>query len=518
MWRWIPKSWFPSRGDRASARPSATEQFEVTWRELLVAALSEVCHKEDLNFVQAIALLPALGTDRLLAFDRRMRVGWYTHANYPVRAQGLALATLEDPIEGAAHLFTASCHGNGFIRERALLAFEHSPGVLALVAALIRCDDWVPAVRQAAVRLLIRLVDSESAELLFDQLPLLLRLQQRQRIVEQAWPQQIEPTLRSPRFRQARWRSTLSTEPIARAFAYRLVLDSDPDRSEEVLRNACADLHPRVALWGLANLIARLDVGVAREVLKSALRHKNAAVRADAVRKYAALEPADLRSKLDAIIFDGSRGPRDAAAYLLMQLFHVSALQSWRLAIDLEAPRRVHAALAALSYVAEPEDAGRLVPFLQDSSARMRAMALLGLARTKSPTFDRYVQQALNDSSGLVVRCALKALSREGQLLGLRDLANAYLAASSERVRRQLIRAARLLGKWDALAFLLPLLSGQDSVVTREEIDRWLQAANRRFTALDSARRSSLQAQLAETSLDRRDRQWRRLDELLSQS
>jgi hypothetical protein len=46
--------------------------------------------------------------------------------------------------------------------------------------------------------------------------------------------------LLSPRFRDSRWHSTKLPDAAVRAFGYRLVLQVDPDRSEEVFRIACA--------------------------------------------------------------------------------------------------------------------------------------------------------------------------------------------------------------------------------------------------------------------------------------
>jgi hypothetical protein len=397
------------------------------------------------------------------------------------------------------------------------VAFEHYPGRPALVAALIRCDDWVPAVQKAALALLIRLVESERAELLFDHLSLLLRLQQRHRVSEHVWPAHIEPTLRARRFRDARWRSTKSADPDIRAFAYRLVFDADTDCSQEVLRGACGDLHPRVALWGLASIKAHVEGPSGLDLLRLAMRHNNAAVRADAVRKYAAMESGDLRVELERAIFDSSRGPRDAAAYWLGRLFHGSAPQRWRVAIDSRDEAHVHIGVTALSYVAELEDVARLSPFLDHSSARIRALALRGLIRAKSPRADDWLRQALNDSSGLVVRCALNLLARDGQLLTRAELESAYGGASNDRVRRQLLRASRRLEKWDALLFLVPLLSSADAGIAGEEIDHWLEAANRRFTALDSGTRASLMAHLAQITPGGLDRRWQRLDQVMSQ-
>jgi hypothetical protein len=63
-------------------------------------------------------------------------------------------------------------------------------------------------------------------------------------------------------------------------------------------------------------------------------------------------------------------------------------------------------------------------------------------------------------------------------------------------VRRQLLHESRFLGKWETLAFLLPLMETEDEAVASVEIDRWMQSANRQFTAPESAMRGRLEAAL----------------------
>ncbi len=229
------------------------------------------------------------------------------------------------------------------------------------------------------------------------------------------------------------------------------------------------------------------------------------------MRRYASLGSEDLREQLEESIFDSSRGPRDAAAHLLESLFHSSALQRWRQVIDAGASKPLTVVVTAMSYVAEFEDVERLEPFLNDPIARTRAAALRGLVRAKASKCDEYFMRALRDQSGLVVRRALSLLAKEGQLLGCAELQN-------ERVRRQLIRAARLMGKWDALVFLLPLLSTSDALVAHEEIDRWLQTTNRRFAALDPEIRTIITKHLDELSQSTDVRQRLQIAEIMRHS
>jgi hypothetical protein len=478
---------------------AAAESFENQWRDLLPRTLAQVMGRETLSVEEAVTLLPTLDTAILLSFDRAMRRGWHSYyAEYASRGRAPNLTLLSNPTEGAAFLFTAACQGNGFIRERAILAFEHYPGRLALVAALIRCDDWAPPVQRAAVTLLVRLAETHIGELLFEQLPLLLRLQRKQRVAEELWARHVEPVLRSPRFRNSRWHSTKSPDAAARTFAYRLILQADPDRSGEVFSNACADLHPQVALWGIGSVGQVLDPGRVEQLIRRAIRHRNSALRGAALRYYASLGTEKLREELGESIFDSSRGPRDAAAYLLESLFQLSARERWRQVIDAGLSKRLLVAVTAPSYIAESGDVERLEPFLGDPAARIRAAALRGLVRAKAFRCDKYLVRALGDQSALVVRHAMSLLSREGQLVEPAELEQAYARAQSEPIRRQLVRGARLLEKWEAIRFLLPLLSTSDAPVAHEEVNRWIQSANRRFVAPDPETRRAISQYLAE--------------------
>jgi hypothetical protein len=477
----------------------AAKKFEDQWRDSLTSSMAQVLNQETLTAERAVALLPTLDTAILLSLDRAMRREWRSyHSEFTSRGRALTMIQISNPMEGEAFLFTAACQGNGFIRERAMRAFEHYPGRLALVASLIRCDDWVLPVQEAAVALLLRLVETEIGELLFEQIPLLLRLRLRQRFAEQLWTRHIEPVLLSPRFRNSRWQSTKSPNATARAFGYQLVLEADPDHSEEVLRNACADPHPKVALWGLNNVKQALGPKKVEDILGCAIWHRSSSVRSAALRSCASFGSSNLRARLEESIFDSSRGPRDAAGHLLETLFHVSARERWRKVIDTGTSGHLPVAVTAMSYVAELEDVNRLEPFLDDPVARTRSAALRGLVRAKASKCDDYFMDALRDQSGLVVRWALILLSKEGQLLGRGELAQAYASAQSERVRWQLIRGARLMGKWDALMFLLPLLSTSDGLIAYEEINRWLGASNRRFSPLDPETRVIIKKHLSD--------------------
>jgi hypothetical protein len=96
---------------------------------------------------------------------------------------------------GATDLFIRACSPDGFVREKALRDFVQYPGRLALAAALLRCDDWVPQVQARAIDLVTSLIVADDSSL-FDFLELLLALQERERFSEAVWQPLIVPRMR----------------------------------------------------------------------------------------------------------------------------------------------------------------------------------------------------------------------------------------------------------------------------------------------------------------------------------
>lgn len=174
--------------------------------------------------------------------------------------------------------------------------------------------------------------------------------------------------------------------------------------------------------------------------------------------------------------------------------------------------------MTALSYAAEQEDVGRLEPFLKDSSARTRAFALRGLVRADAAHAEQRLVAALKDASAFVIRYALFLTSKQKQLFALKDLQAAFESASSEAAQRQLSLGSRLLGKWESLEFLLWLTTVEWWGISSVGIDRWLEAANRRFTTLDEDTRSRLLNQLREVAAKVPDNRWSRVEVILRRS
>src|SRR5688572_30703889 len=100
----------------------------------------------------------------LLDFDgaSRMRSFWGYNPDAMLR-NAEPPPHLSDNVRTEGLLFVQSCNSNGYVRERALRSKMWPGNRLTCAAALIRTDDWVPQIAEAALSMIEKLASSASA-------------------------------------------------------------------------------------------------------------------------------------------------------------------------------------------------------------------------------------------------------------------------------------------------------------------------------------------------------------------
>ena len=431
MWNWIarlltgsrrenePPADAPASVERAPAArpPPATPpppaapphppagELRHDWQSWLAAAMRSTAAAPIAPDVVADAL-DALPPFRLLAVDEALRKGSWRDYFHTRGARNSALHVPRGaPVEVAAFLFAHACASSGYARERALALLPDHPSRITLAAALIRADDWVPAVRSCAERALGLLLPACGDDV-FALLPLVESLRRRERFAQTAWPTVVEPVLLEPRHAASRWLATHSTDRKTRAAAYALVVKAEPERRLEACRQASVDADPSIVRWALGT--AGADAGI--DLFLLGLRHRSGSIRAESLRRLVAADVADLRERLERALFDESGAARDVAVYWLRERYGVDARTAWRHALDTNENPAARIALQALGERAEAIDAERVRPFLHDPVARARIAALKALANAQPDDIDSVLADALCDPSRRVVATALERL------------------------------------------------------------------------------------------------------------
>lgn len=481
---WLER-WF---GKRAQAPfPAPMEDFTPT-QERMAKALAHSSGRQ-VPPHRAAERLQSLPAHRYLILDQSIR----THLSEYERL--LAQPTQEP--RGAAQLFIQGCDRDGRLRQRALQTMRKHPGRLATALALIRCDDWVPQVRDEAMALLTDIVQREGSEPLFELGGLLSPLRSRQRIQARAWPELIEPALRRTAS-ATRWRVISSGDAQARALTYAYTLDAEPDRAHELGLYAITDIDPANARWSLDVVATRLPDTLRHGLAKAGLLHPHAGIRAQAVRMLDG-EQAETRALLEQRVLDPAAAPRGAATYLLRNRHGVDPLPLWRAALENGSVTQARAALLAMADHSQPEDTARLLPWLQHHAGAVRAVALRALARSGTTEALSRLPAALSDPSAKVRRQALALYQRLPGVLNSQTLGTALEIAADEATRVTLGQATRLLDRWQALLLLLQSWKlVPESLALRYEVANWVATRSVNATHLPATLRSELEILLDE--------------------
>ena len=494
VWRIFSKLW--ASRNTPQPQPAIAVEAEVRvashWMTVLRRAFDGLL-KQHVSTRDLATTLVALSDAQLLDLDPAIR-----HDRYQTDRGGLELVTLS-PIssiddEREAQWFVAACDPNGFLRAKALQAFQDRPGNLALPIALIRCDDWVDEVRAAALDLLRHLLVSDQADL-FVHLPLLLILRERQRFAQDVWPTLVEPFLLGPSRAQARWEMTTAKSSRLRMLAYSLIQRADPQRLHEAFLQAVADPDPVIARWGFTTGCEGAEISLVADIVQRASVHPTASVRTQALRMRAAHGLPGVLEAMEAALFDASRGARDAAGHFLRNNTSIDPSQRWREAISAGDSARARVALDSLAPIAKPGDIALLLPWLTHSAGQVRATALRALFVAQPPDLPTRVAQALADPSVAVVRTATKFLQRNAHLCTDKLFRDAYANAANAPTRAGIVRAAMLAGKWETLdLYLTWYLQTSDNEQRHlvSAIAVWSATDKSRFTPLPASMRTRL--------------------------
>jgi len=431
-------------------------QLHPNWRDSLSRALSRLL-RQSISSAEATSVLLMLETHRLVDLDPLCRFETWSYYHRPdTEAETWRLPWQDGADAIDAYLFHEGCSASGYRRQRASMVSRDHRGALSLPLALIRCDDWVDAVRECAEETL-RLQLSEAPEALFAHLELLAKLVGRQRIAAHAWPRYLAPTLLAPAHRERRWSAMLNGNGKIRRLIAECILDAEPERAQALALFAIRQRDPVFARWALHDLPSKTGCPLDDETMALARRHPNASVRTHALRLRLSRRDDALAEILRQHLTDRFGAMRALAA------FHAPAhgidpRTVWREAIDRgDSPSARHA-LASLCERPEAEDHARLSAWTQHPVAETRRDALSGLARIDPTTAIPYLRAALRSPSAKEVRLALHLGALAPRFIHRDTLAPAYAEAANEDSRRCLLHAIGQLWPWDALDTLLDCL------------------------------------------------------------
>lgn len=426
---------------------------------------------------------------------------------YPLTA---ALYARFPPLPDFAALLQRAYAPSGFTRLAAVNEFGRLGNAAALPALIVRSNDWVEPVRDAAVATLRKLAVTENAAAFAMALPLLYRLRQCRRANHAPLIDAIEDFLCRAEHAAVVVAAITDEQPrVARAclnlaIARRL---ADPATlARQGLKQR--DLATRTAV---APLIAALDGAEREAMLDIALADKSMPLRRAALRVRLAQTP----DRVDALpyLFDRHLAIRLLAAAHRQQRGHAAAADYADALARAGSAQQRRIALWGLGEYGSSSDAARIRPYLDDPSAAVRGEALRALARRGDDDLRGIALKALGDAEASVRNEAGRVARRARLQFDAAELLP-LLATSTHGLATTLIAAHQLSNKWERLILLLHLRARdtEGRALFLHGVQNWEKAFNHSFVAATARQREELHTllrQAAESPLhDRTDHRW----------
>lgn len=467
---------------------------ELAFVPWVYCALARGTDQQKAAAAQTLAeVLAGLNADGLVAMDLRMRETTSVEWSMDWRALRLEDLFARDlsPEECRAVLVFSTFHPNGYIREQAVAALGTDSQVLP--AVLLRCNDWVAQVRQAALESLKCLLESADGAEIAAALPILEKLRRSSRC-------QLDDIL--PLFFRAFQRDPellplgLESGDVR---ARRLCISLLPDL-ENVDIHALTERVKREPDPFLRKLLYQtlLELGVdGMELSRRFLGDKYPPNRVLALAYLAEHGAEDLFRQAVALLMDRSGRVREAARDIVVQTdkdFDLRQFYRERLR------DRPAVAILGLGETGNRGDCLAIADFLshpQPAVVRAAMTALMGL--DPEGWTGAVTEQLATDQPG-VVKTATLLLGKHRSF----DPYRVFAIQQASQVENTKLKCAVLLfrtGKWDRLTYALTLLGGgyeKLDQACRLELMAWIHTYNRSYATLGEEQRRRVLALLDE--------------------
>ncbi len=215
-----------------------------------------------------------------------------------------------------ALLGLASFHTSGYVREEAVSRLGRMSGGAELPFLLIRLNDWVQNVREAARRAVTSRLSPNYAASFAANLPLVTRLQQTERGDHREIVESIEGLLKGPKCRDVLFRTLDSPDRLVRRSGFRLAADATGSDLSSVLERALSDEDTVLRLWAARKIASESKDESFDKFLALMRRDRFMPVRREALRAIVNRQTERASRELRLALLDSHAAMREEARYL----------------------------------------------------------------------------------------------------------------------------------------------------------------------------------------------------------
>ncbi len=383
----------------------------------------------------------------------------------------------------AIALGLATFHNSGYVRQEALRALVDTDDGSELPYLLLRLNDWVSEVRNAADSMVRARLTKHYASLFVENIALLERLRIAGRGRNQEIVHAIDDFLKSTDGRQAIRAGLDSPDKHTKRACYRLAFDPQRRDRPLVIEKAISDSDPTIRLQGIKESSSS-DTEPMTRLLSRARNDRVPSVRREVLRVCSERLTDMAGSWFKQALLDSSPLVRGYAQFELgkrsafdLRGFYLEAFRAGDSA-DL------YPALAGLGETGSREDVDLVMSQISHDMPRIRRAAVRALAQLHADKFVDVFEYCLSDHSRSVSWEARKGLCRALYLVAGERIWEIFSTEPELHVRRNALFVISKLSKWESISYLVEAL-GTDveglKNLAGQYVTRWQRQFNRSF-------------------------------------
>jgi hypothetical protein len=423
---------------------------------------------------------------------RRRLMAWVHH----VTVAGVERLEVSDACRLAV-LGVLSFSPDGYKREAAVRALDGCSAEGALPFLLLRVNDWVPQVREAARHAVgARLVPDQAAGFVAC-LSLVERLAKAQRVAHGPLVTSIERLVAGTQalaagFRAVDRRDRRAAVSVAVRRNHALLLE----HAERLLSD-----HDPAVRWLAAHFLCHDASDASFDRFRARLlRDRAARIRYETLDAVARRRPSAARDALEAARFDASGAVRELAWFHLRRDDpHRPLLREYVDALPTLRGPALIAAVASIGELGRSQEAAVLVPFAGAVATGTRKVAIRAIARLDAADHAGLFHEALESEVTGVSRAGADALAAAPELIDQARVGALLQRGRPWHHRRNAFRVLLQTGKWDRIYWALEgthLRAAHTRLLAWNVVKRWLAGFNRSFAVPTGAQLDRIEAAL----------------------
>ena len=348
-------------------------------------------------------------------------------------------------------LGVASLNASGYIRQDAIKALKKCKSSRKIPYLLLRLADWVPQVRDAALKAVSECFKEKYAESFLGYTYILDWMARVERVdLTQIRNQIIECVISSSK--QNLYRALESSDANVRLFSFDALFRKESDNAELIQKGA-KDLNPRIRWRAFKQVLEQQNTLMSH--ISLFLVDSSPQIRSAAMMAIPENQWLEYSEQVFQNIFSNSPSIRNTSRFLMKKHGVTSFADEYR--SRLKYGMITPGILSGLAETGEKDDFNIILPYCSNPKSKVRSAAIAGLYRLKSKEAIPYLIEALKDLNSRVRRISVSLLCKDSHFDD--DLVRKVLKDEMATSRIAALKVLCYSARWEALGDILSVVS-----------------------------------------------------------